>query len=720
MQTMQRLGWMLALVAGLSACENADREPLEPLDPEVAFVHALRSLDDLEALSAPEQISGVKYLARIEGKAVLPPLEAACYFQNMRRFPWHLQFLQSFMQLRGASLDSYRSWVLRPATRRLWGGTVQSWPSVEHPESGARGVISYDVYAEPGGLDVDDVASVDARLKACMPFAHAQLVFVPNAPDQEGLLAAQARALRDAGVAVLRPRDLIGELEHVAYSEGEGYGYLRVLPRGEALNAYGPRDIVVVESAPNDISIVAGLISMNPQSALGHVNLRLHEKGIPNAAVPSVYDAVWLTALDTQLVRLSVSDDAFELRAAELSEAEDFWQAHRPDVRTPEADLEVSALSPLDALSASDARAYGSKAANLGELTRVLDAPHRPDGFGVPLSRYRDFAASAPIASAIDALLEAKELRTDATFKRTQLKALRDTIRAATLDAAFSAALQGAIEAALGDAGHTTYLRFRSSTNVEDLDAFTGAGLYDSRSGCLADDLDDDEVGPSACLHADKREALEQALDERRAELLEHPDRDYLNAIIEDIEEDLSEEKPVARAVAKVFASLWNERAFDEREYYGIDHRAAYMGLAVHPAFALEQINAVVVSNLTVDEGAPLYRINSQVGELSVVQPEDPSAVAELLTFRRVDDAAEDITQQLGSSLVPEGEQVWPRDALLELSELLFTVHDHFAREIYPDIAPLSLDFEVKLERTGDVVIKQVRPYLSNEQESEP
>ena len=47
----------------------------------------------------------------------------------------------------------------------------------------------------------------------------------------------------------------------------------------------------------------------------------------------------------------------------------------------------------------------------------------------------------------------------------------------------------------------------------------------------------------------------------------------------------------------KVFASLWNERAFDEREYYGIDHRAAYMGIAVHPAYALEQINAVAVSN---------------------------------------------------------------------------------------------------------------------------
>jgi hypothetical protein len=178
--------------------------------------------------------------------------------------------------------------------------------------------------------------------------------------------------------------------------------------------------------------------------------------------------------------------------------------------------------------------------------------------------------------------------------------------------------------------------------------------------------------------------------------------------------------------VRKVFASLWNDRAFDEREYYGIDHRDAYMGLAVHPSYALEQINAVAVSNLIVDDDAPLYRLNSQVGELSVVQPEDPTAIAELLTFRREGEPAEatDIMVQLESSLAPEGEQVWPRAKLLELSQLLFVVHDHFAREVYSDISPLSLDFEVKLERTGDVVIKQVRPYLSNEpmleQENEP
>lgn len=716
----ERAAALIALCAALAGCGGGGASEPEPLDPSVAYVTELRSLADVAALAASEAGAGsVKYLARIEGEPALGPLEDACYFQNMRRYPWHLQFLQSFAGLRGATLDSYRGWVLRPATRRLWGGAIQHWSEVMHP-SRTRGVIAFDVYAEPGGLSVDDVAEADAQLKRCMPFARGLLVFVPSASDQEGLVRSEREALRERGVAALLPSDLVPDVEHIAYSEGEGYGYLKVVPRGAALGAHGPRDVVVVTSAPNDISVVAGLISMNPQNALGHVNLRLREKSIPNAAAPGIYDGAWLERLEGlagALVRIEVSDDALRITPAELAEAEAFWEASRPDVRPPAADLEVFALQGFAELGAGDAPAYGSKAANLAELWHVLDAPHRPDGFAVPFARYRDFAAGEQVAAAIDALLEAPELRTDASFKRTQLDALRTLIRRAPLDAAFFAALQEAIEGTYGAEGRTTYLRFRSSTNVEDLDAFTGAGLYDSRSGCLADDLDGDELGPSACLHDDKRAALEAQLEAYEAELREHRDRAYLRPLIADIREDLTEEKPVADAVRKVYASLWNERAFDEREYYGIDHRAAYMGLAVNPAYALEQINAVAVSNLIVDDGAPLYRVSSQVGELSVVRPEIPTAVAEVLTFRRehTPPEATEITVQLASPLVPEGEEVWPRDKLLELSRLLFRAHDHFAREVYPDLTPLALDFEVKLERTGDVAIKQVRPYLSRD-----
>ena len=63
--------------------------------------------------------------------------------------------------------------------------------------------------------------------------------------------------------------------------------------------------------------------------------------------------------------------------------------------------------------------------------------------------------------------------------------------------------------------------RYRSSTNNEDLPGFNGAGLYDSKS--------------------------------------QKPSED---------EEDL------AKSPKEVYASLWNFRAFTEREFHRIDHKA--------------------------------------------------------------------------------------------------------------------------------------------------
>src|SRR5690606_30764582 len=73
---------------------------------------------------------------------------------------------------------------------------------------------------------------------------------------------------------------------------------------------------------------------------------------------------------------------------------------------------------------------------------------------------------------------------------------IRDLI---TKTATFSEAQKQAITNALTVFNPNRKIRFRSSTNVEDSEHFTGAGLYDSYSGCLLDDLDGDNNGPSIC-----------------------------------------------------------------------------------------------------------------------------------------------------------------------------------------------------------------------------
>ncbi|NIP96537.1 MAG: hypothetical protein GWO24_25135, partial [Akkermansiaceae bacterium] len=73
------------------------------------------------------------------------------------------------------------------------------------------------------------------------------------------------------------------------------------------------------------------------------------------------------------------------------------------------------------------------------------------------------------------------------------LKGIRDLIED---EADFTASQKTAILGVLGDLDAHRKIRFRSSTNVED-SKFVGAGLYDSFSGCIADDTDGDEIGPS-------------------------------------------------------------------------------------------------------------------------------------------------------------------------------------------------------------------------------
>ena len=222
-------------------------------------------------------------------------------------------------------------------------------------------------------------------------FWASSLVFVPSTPEQEAHVRPLVAELNAAGVAVRFAADLV-EREYEAYSVGETYGYLHVVPAGTAVpEDYGSRDVLVLEAAPPDLTTLAGMISTLPQSSLSHSNLRLRERGLPNVMLTGAYTDTRVTTLEDQLVHVVATEEALTIEAATLEDAQAYWDAHSPMVGPVTSDLTVTALEGMDTLVHADAIAYGAKAANLGELHAILPAANRVTGFGIPFSAYRDF-----------------------------------------------------------------------------------------------------------------------------------------------------------------------------------------------------------------------------------------------------------------------------------------------------------------------------------------
>lgn len=706
-----RCGGVLLALSLLAAC--GDDAPPPIVDDR--FLTTLRTPEDYAQLAG--EGDELKYLVVAPGASAPVELAGPCIFQDTERFAFHVHFLRTFDAYATLDFEAYMALVLRRDSRVFWGGTLKLWSNTLHPLTQQRGVISYALYTEEGAHEnptVDEVAELHQQLSTCMAYASELLVYVPDGVDQTTWARAQRQALLDRDVPVVMPDELRAGLGAEVYSEGESYGYLRVVPQDQALgDDYSPREVLIVQSAPNDIGIVSGLISANPQSLHSHVNLRLREKQTPNASVPDAYDNALIASLDGQLVHVIARDEDVMIGPATLADAQAFWDAHRPTLPALQSDLSVVTLTSFDTLTHDDALAYGTKAANLGELHGVLPAAHRVEGFGIPFSAYAALIEDNDLASLIDGVLDDAAATSDRALLDQRLDQLRDAIKDATISQLWVERVQDAIEATFGAQGATTRLRFRSSTNAEDLEALSGAGLYDSKSGCLADDQDADDAGPSLCLSEADAAYYNAELTRVQSELAAHPDRTWLSARIEDLQQELSEEKSALGALKKVWASLWTLRAFEERAYYGIDHRDVYMGIAVNPSFVGERLDAVVVTNLPSAGQPAIWRVVTQVAEVGVVRPDDPTAVPETLTFERGETSGASNVQVLVSSSFASaaGESLWTAAQLDTLAELLFDVQDHFEMHAYPDTRPLSLDLEVKLTRDEQISIKQARPY---------
>ena len=457
---------------------------------------------------------------------------------------------------------------------------------------------------------------------------------------------------RESRMNLVFAQDVVPESGWLALNPGEGYGLLRVMERDERPN---PRDVVIYQALPNELPRIAGIITTALQTPLSHVNLRAVQDGVPNAFIRDALDDGDIDDLIGSYVHYTVTTDGWALRAATPEEVNDHYAASRPATeQTPESDLAITQITALSDIEFDDWTAFGVKASNLAVL-RTLGFPEGtiPDGFAVPFYFYDEFMKHNGFYDDIEEMLAAPDFQSDYSVQASELKKLRKAIKKGKTPEWIRTALT---------AMHATWpegqsLRYRSSTNNEDLPGFNGAGLYDSKT--------------------------------------QYPEE--------------TEEDGIAKSLKQVYASLWNFRAFTEREFHRVDHLAAAMGVLVHPNYSDELANGVAVSFDPIYGYDGYYYVNTQVGEDLVTNPEEDSVPEQILL-------ADIIRNVLATSnQAPAGQLLMSDDQLEQLHDHLTVIHDHFAG-LYSPAPGDSFAMEIEFKITSDDVlaIKQARPWVFN------
>jgi hypothetical protein len=153
-------------------------------------------------------------------------------------------------------------------------------------------------------------------------------------------------------------------------------------------------------------------------------------------------------------------------------------------------------------------------------------------------------------------------------------------------------------------------------------------------------------------------------------------------------------------------------RAFEERDWYGIDARDVGMGVLINDRAASELLNVVAFSGAPGVPGDSAVHIDAQIGDLEVVSA-SPGVTPERLRVQ-VDGGEVGLIQRFAdSSVMPPGQVVVEDDVAAEIARTLRALEG-----TYPIDDPAAagqdvlLDTEWKVTRDGRLVIKQIRPFV--------
>ncbi len=481
-------------------------------------------------LSLFTQIAG-KLAGHAFIKVVLDRETNRVHFVNNNRYPFHADFVgEQILEMEPGAIDrqidAFNESVYFDPKRRFYFGilSLQKTPEVV-PEINFFTLETVEVDTMDRAMVEYFFATVKDWVDPLIP-----VLFKPANTLQESIV----KEIDPLVLPRIFSHELFAAARFIALNPGKSLGRIRAF-RSEmdyrrVAHTLEWFDIVVMHRVPDDIPRIAGIINAHHTTPLSHTNVLASGWKIPNCIQIGIFDQIEKEGLHEQWVEYTVENSASELslkKAEAPTESQaPAWKVNRIEIESPE--IANTPILSLDHLRAADRYKYGTKSANLGEVRFVLaqgsermlgfyrmprppretlvpylakflgvpDGPGTnekisgvshdflrknvkvPNGIAIPFSIQQEFLESSPrIQQAIGKLkmaleLEAREIESLCLQLQQMIRQVRlpDRIRN-QIDAEIAKHLPG-----------VSAFVVRSSSNAEDLQGFSAAGIYESIS----------------------------------------------------------------------------------------------------------------------------------------------------------------------------------------------------------------------------------------------
>lgn len=625
-------------------------------------------------------------------KFVVTLADNEVYFMNANEQKFHYEFATKYIdKFRNLSPAQFDQMTLQSAGRTgVSGGVIN-----------INGVVAFDLVSKDPlehAFAVKILNLVKSRV-----FSDSELKFSYMPAFNQSADAFASRTVYEG--AGFRMMTMVEATEATqVYSKGWAYGRIVKVPAAQIDAEYAngglkTTDILFTDGIPAEIPVLAGIISSAPATPNAHVAILAKSFQIPFVYTRDEQVLARVESVVGKEALLKISGNDFwgnvEVAPLALSSAD---RTALKTLKTPEglkfpekksyrtAAGKIS--KPVTAMLKTDAHYFGGKAVNFKVLSLATPDNYPKEAIGLSFDVWDGFMDGAKIDG--KSVREYVALETAGlTFPPAnvlELKAKLKDIRERIKKADFPAELRTEVVQVLKDAQFASdrKIRFRSSTNVEDGESFSGAGLYDSFSGCLGDE------GSSATVSACAAQAGPEDGD------------------------DSNKPKPVTKAVKKVFASFFNDNAFIERLRRGVKPQEVGMAMAVHYSFPDEGELANGVITTEPHDNFTEALVVSQVGAESVTNPALGSGPEKVgLNLSAQDGQLEVfINVREYSQRVTTGRLVLDSQApYLELGAMLEKLESQFVA-FHGLPAKPQLDIEYKMIMTDGqkkLLIKQVR-----------